>query len=67
MFEGRKAKKLGIKDLGVLKSKLLNIDAMEFVHNFWVHASCGGRLREGRKLDTGTLVKWCPKCKIIWD
>ncbi len=64
MFEARKAKKLGIKDLGLLKSKLPIIDGSGFVHNFWVHASCGGRLREGRKLDTGTLVSWCPKCKI---
>ena len=65
MFEGRKARKLGIKDLGVA-SKRPKIDGPGLVYKPWRHASCGGKLREGMDLKTGTdIFIWCPKCKRI--
>lgn len=66
MFERRKAKKLGIKDLGMASSKLPKIDGSGFIHHFWRHVSCGEKLREGRDLKTGAHISlWCPKCKMI--
>lgn len=67
MFEGLKAKKLGLKDLGPADSKILNIDTMKMDKIVRTHVGCKGKLRDGRKLSNGVSVMWCSKCGIIWD
>ena len=53
MFEGRKAKKLGLADRG--KGEKYHSKSCK---------SCGSQLRLGMDINTGVLWHWCSKCKI---
>jgi hypothetical protein len=68
MFKGRKARKLGIIDLGKEPNgKILSFQFLppRFVDKIWLHAACYTRLRNGRRISNRQKVTWCSKCTII--
>jgi len=64
VFEGRKAKKLGIKDFGEA-SRLYHRKSDRLIQVYLqAHHYCGFKLRMGKTKD-GNLVRWCPKCEFL--
>jgi predicted SprT family Zn-dependent metalloprotease len=68
MFEGRKAKKLGLKDLGKVENVLVSRTPFFSNVTFKAHVFCKTRARRGKRITgegRGELVYWCPKCEVI--
>ena len=72
MFEGRKASRLNIEDLGgVPKGRMMTEQfyhtgrGRPYVSVVNKHAPCETRLRNGKRKANGQRITWCPKCVII--
>lgn len=69
MFEGRKAKRLGIRDLGTIKpyvdAEVIAGKLRHMIHSGPVCQVCHRKLRAGKSVERP--VHWCPKCEIIID